>query len=69
VADEGTMRDHIADLMQEVAELHATIRSLRASVALSEAKIYRWKQVAEAYERGDMAAADELFKTAMRVYG
>ena len=69
MADEGTMRDHIEDLMLEVAELHQTIRSLRASIALSEAKIYRWKQVAEAYERGDMGAADELFKNMAHFYG
>ena len=69
MADAGTMKDHIEDLMLEVVELHTTIRSLRASLALSEGKIYRWKQVAEAYERGDMATADELFRTAVRIYG
>lgn len=69
MADEGTMRNHIADLMQEVAELHQTLRSLRATVDRKNEESYRWKQVAEAYERGDMGTADELFQTAVRVYG
>lgn len=69
MADKETMRDHIEDLMLEVAELHKTIRSLRASVALSHGSIYRWRQVAEAYERGDLAMGDKLFSEALRNHG
>ncbi len=69
MSDRTIKQETLDELIEEVVHLQFIVKSLHASMLSAQARECRWKQIAEAYERGDMGAADELFKNMAHLYG